>query len=333
MKSFFKHSLCLVATLGLVACSSSNTYQALDDFSYLDTAKLRNFQKLPNQAMPVSAAYAIPNQQYAGALGDKVNILPPVQLLQLIASGRYKTSPYQAVFLLPTSPYLEQMNDIMQQLIEQEIIPVQSKTKQGIETAWMPLAAEPGEVEVSYLLTPLKQDQYTGMQVTLVDAMREGNKFKPSDAERERFNTIMANKLLLEFDRYISEQASLQAAEQATNVSMELGTDRSGNAVVIARVDYTQFWNSLPAILEPLGFEIEDRNQSQGLLEVDYSAPDEELWQSLAVEPLALESGKYKLQLGDLGNRTSLSISNHAGKPLDEANLASLAEVMAASMN
>lgn len=332
MNSFIKHSLCLVVTFGLVACSGSKSYQALDDFSYLETAKLRQFQRLPNQAMPVSSAYAIPNQQYTGAVGDNVSILPPVQLLKLISTGRYKASPYQAIFMLPTSPYLEQMNEVMQLLVEKEIIPVESKNNQGIETGWIELPAERGDVHVSYLLTPMVQDQYTGMQVTLVDAKRDDAKFTPTDAERERFNIVMANKLLLEFDSYIREKASEQAQAQVSSVSMELGADRSGNTVIVARADYDQFWDTFPVILEPLGFEVDDRNRSQGTVELDYSAPDDEVWQELGVEPIALESGKYQVQLGDLGNRTSINVSNNAGKPIDEAALASLAAAMSASM-
>ncbi|MDG2932629.1 outer membrane protein assembly factor BamC, partial [Vibrio parahaemolyticus] len=50
------------------------------------------------------------------------------------------------------------------------------------------------------------------------------------------------------------------------------------------------------------------------------------------VKPVELAAGKYTFLLGDLGNRTSINITDSSGKPVEEEFLKSLAPVLAATV-
>lgn len=331
MKSFFKHSLEIAVLLGLTACSGSKSSQALNDFSYLETQQLRQWQTPADRPMLVSNVYAIPSGDFSGELGSSVSILPPVQILKIVSPARYESSPFQAVFLLPKNSDEEHMDALIRLLIQKEIIPFQNKNQNGIETGWIKLDDEKEGIQVRYQLTPLEQNEEHGIQVTLLEAKRDMVNFTPSDAESERYNVVMANRLLLEFDIYMRERAN-QAQGNLTNIPLELGVDRSGNVVIIARSSYNPFWDKLPSILSPLGFTVQERNRSQGSIELDHTKPDASLWQSLGVSPLQLDNAIYKMQLGDLGNRTSINLLNNLGKPVSEEVLRDLSDALVAVM-
>ena len=75
---------------------------------------------------------------------------------------------------------------------------------------------------------------------------------------------------------------------------------------------------------------IEERNQSQGTVKAKYATPDDEFWTKIGVKPMELASGTYTFLLGDLGNRTSINVTDSAGKPVEEALLEDMVPVIAA---
>ncbi|MDF5404303.1 outer membrane protein assembly factor BamC, partial [Vibrio parahaemolyticus] len=111
-----------------------------------------------------------------------------------------------------------------------------------------------------------------------------------------------------------------------------MGKDRSGLPVIIARAQYNMLWQRLPNILPKMGFKIEERSQSQGTITAKYASPDDEFWNDIGVKPVELAAGKYTFLLGDLGNRTSINITDSSGKPVEEEFLKSLAPVLAATV-
>ncbi len=113
-------------------------------------------------------------------------------------------------------------------------------------------------------------------------------------------------------------------------IPITMGTDRSGFPVIIARTPYNVLWQRLPMILPKMGFTIDERNQSQGTIKAKYASPDDEFWNEIGVKPMELKSGTYTFLFGDLGNRTSINVTDSSGKPVEEAFLKSMAPVLAA---
>ncbi|MCG6282686.1 outer membrane protein assembly factor BamC, partial [Vibrio diabolicus] len=61
-----------------------------------------------------------------------------------------------------------------------------------------------------------------------------------------------------------------------------------------------------------------------------YASPDDEFWNEIGVKPMNLNSGTYTFLFGDLGNRTSINVTNSAGKPVEEELLKEMVPVLAA---
>ncbi|WP_459448353.1 outer membrane protein assembly factor BamC [Erwinia amylovora] len=64
-------------------------------------------------------------------------------------------------------------------------------------------------------------------------------------------------------------------------------------------------WQRLPATLKRIGMEGKDDNRSQGGLNVTDSAPGSSTFDELGAKDPQLKNGDYKLQVGDLDNRSS----------------------------
>ena len=60
-----------------------------------------------------------------------------------------------------------------------------------------------------------------------------------------------------------------------------------------------------------------------------YAAPDDEFWTTIGVKPVNLKSGSYTFLFGDLGNRTSINVTDSKGKPIEEKLLKDMVPVIA----
>lgn len=140
----------------------------------------------------------------------------------------------------------------------------------------------------------------------------------------------MTNLVTSQYDQNKRDEAQRKAQALVKQIPITMGSDRSGFPVIIARTPYNVLWQRLPTILPRIGFNIEERNQSQGTLKAKYASPDDEFWNEIGVKPMELKSGTYTFLFGDLGNRTSINVTNSSGKPVEEELLKSLAPVLAA---
>ncbi|PVZ83877.1 hypothetical protein C9426_25105 [Serratia sp. S1B] len=102
-------------------------------------------------------------------------------------------------------------------------------------------------------------------------------------------------------------------------LDVQSGADDTGLPVVIVRAPYTMVWDRLPPALTALGMTVNDRSRSKGAVEVTYKPLSSSDWRTLGVTDPGLSAGDYKLQVGDLDNRTSLQFMDAKGKPLGQS--------------
>lgn len=112
------------------------------------------------------------------------------------------------------------------------------------------------------------------------------------------------------------ERASVVAPTATGALDVQSGTDDTGLPVVIVRAPYVVVWERLPPALTKLGMTVNDRSRSKGAVEVTYKPLSSSDWRALGVTDPGLSGGDYKLQVGDLDNRTSLQFIDAKGKPL-----------------
>ncbi|MCR9337958.1 outer membrane protein assembly factor BamC [Vibrio alginolyticus] len=326
-----------LAVFVLTACSggANQRRQAKDDFEYLNSPNLGEWN-VPQGAQPqFYPNYEIPQGNYAGGVGKDVDIRPPQQVLELIPGARLdRSSDGEVTLWLLRKDELDKVWQTVQNMVAANEIPVESQTDSRIETGWVTWDSPDEELEIGsrYEIVRAEVNGRHGFKVSLID-WREGNQVKEVTAtNRERYNVFMTNLVTARYDQEVREEAQRKAQELVKQIPITMGKDRSGLPVIIARTQYNMLWQRLPNILPKMGFKIEERSQSQGTITAKYASPDDEFWNDIGVKPVELAAGKYTFLLGDLGNRTSINITDSSDKPVEEEFLKSLAPVLAATV-
>ncbi|MGL0953051.1 outer membrane protein assembly factor BamC [Vibrio vulnificus] len=323
-----------LAVFVLSACSGSATQrrQAKDDFAYLETPPLEQWQ-LPEGATPqFYPNYNIPQGEFTGGIGKQVDIRPPQQILELIPGARYERSQGEVTLWLIKQEEADEVWQTVKDMLAERQIPIDMQSDTHIETGWVTWRSEDEEMEIGsrYAIDRFEANNRHGFKINLVD-WREGTELKPVTlTNKERYNVFMTNLVTSKYDQVKRDEAQRRAQELVKQIPITMGTDRSGFPVIIARTPYNVLWQRLPTILPQMGFAIDERNQSQGTIKVKYASPDDEFWNEIGVKPMEMKSGTYTFLFGDLGNRTSINVTDSSGKPVEEAFLKSMAPVLAA---
>ncbi|PSW04004.1 outer membrane protein assembly factor BamC [Photobacterium lipolyticum] len=336
MNCNYRLVLTAVMVASLAACSggAERRRQANQDFTYLDSKPLENWS-LPAGAESFAATdYAISSQVYQGEIGSAVDIRPPQQVLALIPGARSVQDADGVTLLLPKPTVLAQVWSLTQRIIAERNISLRSQSANAIETDWVNWMNDDEEAEVGsrYRIEKSSDPERHSFKISLVD-WREGGVEKPvSLVNKVRYSILMTNLVTSQYDQLLRDEARVRAEELVKQIPISLGKDRSGLPVIIARAPYNVFWERLPPLVTELGFTVESRNRSQGAVEVKFRSPDDEFWTELGVKPIMLDDSTYKLQLGDLGNRTSMSVTDSNGKPITEEALNTIALVFATAI-
>ncbi|WP_064602345.1 outer membrane protein assembly factor BamC [Photobacterium sp. J15] len=336
MNNKYRLAVTAVMVAVLAGCSggAERRRQANQDFNYLETKPLGAWN-LPAEAQASQVYdYAIPAQNFQGELGAGVDIRPPQQVLALIPGARAVKDADGVSLLLLKPEELTKVWQLTQRLISERNITLRSQSANAMETDWVNWTNEDEESEIGsrYLIEKSSEVNRYSYKISLID-WREGGKTTPVSAiNKERYSILMTNLVMSRYDEQERELARLRAQELVKQIPISMGQDRSGLPVIIARAPYNVFWERLPNMLGQLGFTVEGRNRSQGIVEVKFRSPDDEFWTELGTQPIELDNRSYRLQLGDLGNRTSVNVTDTDGKPVTEEALKSMAPVFAAAI-
>ncbi|MCG9577782.1 outer membrane protein assembly factor BamC [Vibrio tubiashii] len=323
-----------LAVFVLSACSGSAAQrrQAKDDFEYLNTPPLKEWQLAEGATPQFYTNYDIPQGNFTGGIGKEVDIRSPQQILELIPGARAERKQGETTLWLLREDELNKVWQTALKMLQEQGITIREQTETRLETDWVTWTEEDEEVEVGsrYAIERILVGGRHGFKISLID-WREGGKQVPVTAtNKERYNALMTNLVTARYDQDLREEAARKAQELVKQIPISMGSDRSGFPVIIARTPYNVLWLRLPTLLPEMGFTIEERNQSQGTVKAKYAAPDDEFWTKIGVKPIGLESGTYTFLLGDLGNRTSINVTDSAGKPVEEALLEDMVPVIAA---
>ncbi|WP_413113930.1 outer membrane protein assembly factor BamC [Thaumasiovibrio sp. DFM-14] len=320
----------------LAACSRDpeSRRQAKQDFNYLDTPPLQGMVLPEGKEFSEMSDYVIPSGEYRGGIGNEVDIRSPVQVLELIPGARTQIDEDGTITMwLQQQEEQQRVWRVLEEAMVEQGTPIKVQEANLIETDWL-IWEQEGDadfgIESRYRINQVSQDNRYGFQVRLLEWRKQGVEAAESDRlSALRYNTIVTNIITSRYDQMLRKQALLRAQQQVKRVAVNMGQDRSGLPVIIARAEYDVFWERLPILLEQTGFTISGRNRSQGEIEVKFKAPNDEYWQEIGIKPIRLDDRSYTLQLGDLGNRTSINVTDNKGKPVPEEALETFALALA----
>lgn len=324
-----------LAVLVLSACSSSPAQrrQAKNDFTYLDTKPITPWV-LPEDATPqYYPHYEIPAGEFAGPVGREVDVRPPQQILELIPGARAERQKNGEVILwMIRQDEVDTIWKTALSMLQERGIKVLQQSDNKLETDWINWSSQDEDATLGsrYQLTRVAANNRYGFKISLIDWRENGKALPISEVNKERYNTFMTNLVTSRYDQHRREEAARRAQELVKQIPITMGADRSGFPVIIARTPYDVLWQRLPNLMPGMGFTIEERNQSQGTVKAKYASPNDEFWNQIGVKPMNLKSGSYTFLFGDLGNRTSINVTNSAGKPVEQELLQEMVPVLSA---
>ncbi|WP_162045861.1 outer membrane protein assembly factor BamC [Vibrio taketomensis] len=321
-----------LAVFVLSACSggAERRRQADNDFDYLNTPPPVEWQSLEGSKPQFYPNYNIPQGEFAGGVGTAVDIRPPRQVLELVPGARIERGDGNVTIWLLRKDEADKVWQMAKTLLSERGIDVRSQDDNRIETDWVTWISEDESLPLGarYEITRGMSNGRQMIKLSMID-WREGNDSKSvTFTNKERYSAVMANLLTSRYDLDLRQEAERKANERVKQIPITMGTDRSGLPVIIARTPYDVLWPRLPKALPEMGFTIEERIQSQGTIKVKYSKPGDDFWEEVGVKPIELNYSTYTFMLGDLGNRTSINLTDSKGKPVDEDTLKDLAKVI-----
>lgn len=326
-----------LAVLVLSACSGSPTErrQARDDFEYLNTPDFEPWVVLPDAKREFYPNYQIPEGDFNGPVGQSVDIRPPQQILELIPGARSEISNGEVLMWLLREDEVDKIWKTILEVTQENDIALLESSDNAIETDWLTWVSDDEEYEIGsrYRIERFEKSNRFGFKIALIEWQENGQKAEVSKTNRERYNIFLTNMITSTYDQKLREEAQRKAEELVKSIPISMGTDRSGLPVIIARAQYNVFWQRMIKTLPEIGFKLEERNQSQGVIKALYFSPDDEFWQSIGIKPLSLDERSLTFLFGDLGNRTSINITDSSGKPVAEEVLNSIAPVIGAVLD
>ncbi|MGY3892283.1 outer membrane protein assembly factor BamC [Aeromonas enterica] len=277
---------------------------------------------------------ALPDSSREGALGAKIDVRPPAQLLTVVPGSQVvlnASEPTVAFYALSTSQSVERdtwaflMNFLAQYKVTTEKLDQQAGV---LQTGWFDntkaldgWSEEDDDFNIrqryQFTLRNDAQRHAVNMSVRVLDHEETidgetSNVLTPADAQR------YATRALNQFSLYYDKQLKSREQHKANDgMGLELGLDNNELSAWIANGSFDQVWRRLNQVLPAYGFSIKDTQQSLGWIDVEYDEPGSEFWKAKGSEPFKLEEDKYRFQLGEMaGGKTSITLFDKDKKPV-----------------
>jgi outer membrane protein assembly factor BamC len=246
-----------------------------------------------------------------------------VQPLALLSGSRAQYAGDSGTLLLENSPQNQNLWSRVVSLLQAKNIAIASRQDAGqtLTTDWVKWNRldEDNQYEGRYQISVQQQGYQQALVVKSVGLQQQGKSEQVTDqSEIQRYNGMMINTLIEGLDKQ-DNLASSQTASRFGALDVQSGADDTGLPMLVVRGPYTVVWDRLPPALEKLGMKVGDRSRPQGTVAVTYKSLSSSDWDALGVKDPELAEGDYKLQVGDLNNRTSLQFIDPKGKPLTQS--------------
>jgi outer membrane protein assembly factor BamC len=322
----------------LAACSSDQRYkrQVSGDEAYLQATPLSDLHAPAGMILPVqNGKYDIPVVRSSTAIGKELDIRPPTQALALVNGGRTAFAGDTATLLVEAAlanGLWPQVVSILQE--KNYTIAERSDGQQTLTTDWVEWnrADEDQQYRGRYQISLLPQGYQQSIVVKLLNLEQDG---KPvSDpAAVQRYSAEMLNSISLGLDNAQTTRQNMQDNRAVSEFDVQSAADDTGLPMLVVRAPFNAVWGKLPATLEKMGMKVTDATRSKGSIAVTYKPLSDSGWTELGARNPELANGDYKLQIGDLDNRSSMQFIDPKGHALTQSQNDALVAVFQAAFN
>ena len=321
----------------LSACSSDQRYkrQVSGDEAYLETPALQELKAPAGMILPLqNSTYDIRFGNDKGAIGKALDIRPPAQALALLNGSRAQYSNGAAIMLVENTAGTHGLWGQVVRAVQADNFPIANRqdASQSLTTDWIAFnrADEDQQYRGRYQISVQPQGYQTAIVVKSL-ALEQSGSPVTANGEIQRYAVNVLNDVVSNLDKIQGGLADARANRTIGQIDVQSGADDTGLPLLIVRAPYAQVWERAPAVLTRLGMTISDSSRPQGTIAVKYKEPSSSTWESLGVSAPDLANGDYKIQVGDLDNRTSLQFLDSKGQPLTQARNDALVKVFQAA--
>ncbi|CNB76633.1 outer membrane protein assembly factor BamC [Yersinia pseudotuberculosis] len=323
----------------LAACSTDQRYkrQVSGDESYLTAPGLKPLNAPSGMILPVqNGEFDVRTVNSQGAVGKQLDIRPPVQPLTLLSGSRAENATDTSKLLLENSPQNRDLWAQITRVLQDHNWPIASRqdASQTLTTDWIKWnrADEDVQFEGRYQISVQEEGYQLALVVKSLE-LQQGGKTITQYSEIQRYNSAMLNAIIEGLDKVRADSESSQASRKVGTLDVQSGSDDTGLPLLIVRAPYAVVWERLPAALEKVGMKVTDRSRPQGTVSVTSKSLSSSSWDALGAKDPELPEGDYKLQVGDLDNRSSLQFIGPKGHTLTQAQNDALVAVFQAAFS
>ncbi|THB85517.1 outer membrane protein assembly factor BamC [Pantoea allii] len=321
----------------LSACSSDQRYkrQVSGDESYLEASQLSELKAPAGMILPVQRGdYDVPRITSKAPTGKQLDIRPPAQPLALMDGTRAQFSNNTGALMIDSnrgSVWPRVVN-----VVQSNKFPIASRNDAGqqLTTDWVQWnrADEDQQYRGRYQISVQSQSYQQQLTVRLLELQQDG-KTITSPVQIQRYTAQMLNELSTGLDKIDTASENAATGRVSGAIDVQSGADDTGLPMLILRTPYNVAWQRLPDAMKRVGMEVTDTTRSTGSMKVTYKALSSSDWDSVGAKDPELENGDYKVQVGDLDNRTSLQFIDPKGHVLTQSQNDALVAVFQAALN
>lgn len=321
----------------LAACSSDSRYkrQVNGNEAYLSATPLADLHAPSGMILPVeNGDYNIPSTASKGAVGMALDIRPPAQPLALVSGARTQFTGDTATLLVDAGRGTNLWPQVVSAVqAKNYVITKRDDAAQSLTTDWVQWqrADEDQQYRGRYQVS-VKQQGYQQSVVVKLLTLQQGEKPVADAASLQRYSTEMMNSIANSIDQTQTSQQNAMGSHISV-INVQSGADDTGLPLLVIRAPFNMVWERLPGTLEKVGMTVTDKTRSTGSLTVTYKPISDSAWAKLGAHDPDLAAGDYKLQVGDLNNRSSLQFTDPKGHILTQSQNDALVAVFQAAFN
>ncbi len=296
------------------------------------------------------AQYDLPAKVAAGVTPEQLDLRAPMQVLAVATNARVEEEEKEARVWFERSeftgdlmPYLQ--TNINSYFTKNTIEATQPQAMQW-QTGWVSSYQETGwwlwkgqeltqQSKFNVQLEPRSHGRTIAVQVKLLEHKYadETQKLTPISQRREEVHFL---NRIIDHIASVELAAIREAKAKLPDVLLTRAVNDKQEPVLLTTQPIDVAWSQLELLLEKVGLEVTDLNQSDYVYYVKYIKAEQGFWDSIwgdeDVPELPLTAGEYQLALSKTDKGTAIKIKDKDGKALDQTTLDAVYEVFAAAI-
>ena len=294
--------------------------------------------------------YDLPAKVAAGVSPEQMDLRAPMQVLAVATHARVEEEEKEARVWFERSEFTGDLMPYLQNNINsffsKNTIDATHPQQLQWQTDWVSSYQETGwwlwkgqeltqQSKFNVVLEPRSHGRTIAVQVKLLEHKYtdETQKLTPISQRREEVHFL---NRVIDHIATVELAAIREAKAKLPDVMLTRAVNDKQEAVMLTTQPIDVTWSQLELLLEKVGLEVTDLNQTDYVYYLKYIKAEEGFWDSIwgdkDLPELPLTAGEYQLSLSKTDKGTAIKIKDKDGKVLDQATLDAVYEVFAAAI-